>query len=51
MLKLLVKNYGVYTLSKILCKPNNWVATEDENIVFEIVVTTKQPTSVNLNSL
>ena len=44
--------YTEMTLCKLLCKPKNRVATEDKNnIVYEIVVTVKQFTLVNLSGL
>ena len=40
------------TLRKLLCKPKDRVATEDKrNIVYQIVVSVKQSTSMNLNGL
>ena len=40
------------TLRKLLCKPKDRVATEDKrNIVYQIVVSVKQSTSMNLHGL
>ena len=40
------------TLRKLLCKPKDRVATEDKkDIVYQIVVSVKQSTSMNLNGL
>ena len=44
--------YTEKTLRKLLCKPKDRVATEDKrNIVYQIVVSVKQSTSMNLNGL
>ena len=44
--------YTEKTLCKLLCKPKDPIAREDKNnIDYEIVVTVKQSTLVNLNSL
>ena len=45
--------YTESTLRKLLCKPKDRVATEDRTVSFMKLtkVTTKQPTSVNVNHL